>query len=956
MRLLLIIFFIVSFFYVVQAQTPSFQWVRPYGSMANDYITSITIDNAGNSISVGDFGNTIDFDPGPPVHNLTSGGHFDFFISKLDPAGNLIWAKSVGGASADQASAVKTDNSGNIYISGSFGDVVDFDPGPAVFNMGTINSSGSFLLKLDINGNFLWAKQLKIAYPASIDVDANGNLYACGEFYSLVDFDPGPGVFNILSYNSATGTPIMDAFVLKLDATGNFVWAKQIGGDQVDRAKTISLDPAGDIVVMGNFAATADFDPGPGIYNLTAVNSDVFILKLDAAGNFKWAKQTMGPEGATGWDMGIDAAGNIFTGGYFNGLVDFNPGPASFTYAGFTDIFVLKLNAVGDFIWAKQIAGAPGLGEICRALTVDDGGNVYLAGLFVSTVDFDPGPGVYNLSPIGTQDVFAARLDNNGNFVWAVAMGSATNYQDAFDIQVDQLRNVYTAVYFWGTVDFDPGPGVHNETMVGIGDAALQKLSQCQNLSFSTLNVSACNSYSLNNQTYNSSGVYTQVLLNAAACDSTITLNLVIGGSTTNLSAVACDSYSWEGHTYTADGTYTVTYPGTGGCDSILNLSLVINHSVSASIAASICEGQSYAGYTATGTYTDQFVAANGCDSTRILTLEVKPRATSNITATICEGNAYAGYTSSGTYTDTYTASNGCDSIRTLELTVNPTKITSRNVAICEDENYFVAGAPQTVAGVYRDTLQTFLGCDSVIITTLAVNSKPRPNLGTDRDLCTGTQSLLDPGTFAQYLWQDGTTATALPVNIPGLYWVKVSNEFNCSASDSLTVGSILPSPADFLKQTDSVCSYEKLEIASLRSYNEYLWSTGSIANNITINAPGIYWLNVKDINGCTGRDSIIVFKKDCMLGLYIPTGFSPNKDGKNDLFKALVYGDIQSFRLQVFDRAGQLIFQTTDPNTGWDGSYKGSNYSTSVFIWQCSYTFLGKNPVHEKGTVMVIR
>jgi gliding motility-associated-like protein len=158
------------------------------------------------------------------------------------------------------------------------------------------------------------------------------------------------------------------------------------------------------------------------------------------------------------------------------------------------------------------------------------------------------------------------------------------------------------------------------------------------------------------------------------------------------------------------------------------------------------------------------------------------------------------------------------------------------------------------------------------------------------------------------------------------------------------------------LKEKDSICTYESLEIMSTNAYANYQWSTGSAERKVTVQAPGTYWLKVIDAKGCSGTDSITVFQKQCMSGVNIPTAFTPNNDGKNDYFKALVFGKVLSFKLQVFDRAGQLIFQNTDPNKHWDGSYKGMDYSTAVFVWQCFYQIQGQKPGFQKGTVTVIR
>ena len=747
---------------------------------------------------------------------------------------------------------------------------------------------------------------------------------------------------------------------MKLDNNGNFIWAKQFNGTNGDVCYGMVVDAIQNVYTTGLFYETCDFDPGPGTYALTAKFtpgnfSDVFICKLDINGNFVWAKQMGGTLGDVAMSIALDNAGNIFTTGKFQGTADYDPGPgiANLTAGAYYATFISKLDNNGNFIWAKQFDDISGG---CEGMSVatDVSGDVYTTGIFYGTIDFDPGGPVFTYQSDPGGDIFISKLDANGNFVFAKQIGGAS-FDDGISMNVDAAKNIYVTGYFFDQVDFDPGPGVYNLTDKGIGDAFVLKLSQCTNSS-ATLVVDTCNSYTLNNQTYITSGIYTQTLPNIAGCDSLITLNLTIGGSSTTLSDTACDNYVWQGQNLTASGSYSVKFASANGCDSILNLDLVIKNKTVTSITQSICEGQNYAGYIKSGIYTDTFTAANECDSMRTLNLTVKPRSTFSTSQTICDGTNYWGYTQTGTYTDTLVSVNGCDSIRTLHLYVNPLQFLTNVVSICEGSSYFAGGAYQTLSGIYKDTLLAVTGCDSIITTNLSVHPKPLINLGQDRDLCFGETITLQPGSFTSYLWQDGSTGQDFVVADTGTYWVKVTDMYNCIAGDTLVIKNILPVPTDFLTQTESICQYEKLTVTATGNYAGYLWSTGSIQPYIIAASAGEYILTVKDFNGCKGSDTITIVQKNCYSGVYIPSAFTPNSDQLNDVFRARVYGAVISFNLRVYNRFGELVFATTDAQKGWDGNVKGNATDADVFVWLCSYQLQGGKPVSEKGTVTLIR
>lgn len=476
-----LLFLFLVFKCSVNAQS-DFLWAKSIkGTSSEDGSTaemgSMTVDAWGNVYLTGFFTGTVDFDPGAGIYNLTvSSSYGDIFILKLDASGNFLWAKNMGGASADWGHSIAVDPAGNVYTTGLFYWTADFDPGAGTFNLTSNGSSDIFISKLDSSGNFVWAKSMGGTASderPSIALDAAGNIYTTGNFAGTVDFDPGAGTFVI---SPASGYNY-DVFVSKLDSSGNFVWAKNMGGPSFDIAYSIAIDASGNVYTTGYFYETADFDPGAGTFYMTSDSSDVFISKLDSAGNFIWAKNMGGSSANIGRAITIDVSGNVYTTGYFYGTSDFDPGLGNYnlTSSGYMDIFISKLDPSGNFVWARKMGGSSY--DAGLSIAVDISGGLYTTGSFKGTIDFDPGAGTFNLTSGGNQDIFISKVDSSGNFMWAENMGGI--YHDVgLSIKIDAVGNVYTKGLFNGSCDFDPGSGNSILTSTGSNSIFVSKMSQ----------------------------------------------------------------------------------------------------------------------------------------------------------------------------------------------------------------------------------------------------------------------------------------------------------------------------------------------------------------------------------------------------------------------------------------------------------------------------------------------
>lgn len=318
---------------------------------------------------------------------------------------------------------------------------------------------------------FQWAKHFGggLGESRSVVTDDQGNVYTAGYFSGTVDFDTGPGTFNLTSTSGS-----LDIIVTKLDDNGDLVWARTMGGPGEDIAFAIALDNSGNVYTTGQFTGTTDFDPGLGTFTQTAIPgaADVFISKLDNNGNFVWARQFEGNAASYGYALTVDALGNIYTAGYLQYTADFDPGANAYLLSATGiggDIFVSKLDASGNFVWAKRMGGSsdvvPSV-DIAYSLAVDQFGNVYSTGVFEYTVDFDPGSNEFNLTSSGGHDIFISKLNANGQFVWAGRLGGPA-YDFGSAIATDANGNIYVTGYFEGVADFDPGLSALNLSSAG---------------------------------------------------------------------------------------------------------------------------------------------------------------------------------------------------------------------------------------------------------------------------------------------------------------------------------------------------------------------------------------------------------------------------------------------------------------------------------------------------------
>jgi hypothetical protein len=442
-------------------------WVFQLSAGEGDiFATDMKVDPEGNLLITGRFSGTVDFDPDEGVTSLTpitSSGILDGFIAKYTPAHELIWVKRFGGSSGTTyARSLALDGAGNVYLAG--------DTSSTTANFGSLvvatqGSNDAFLTKVDASGNFLWVRSWGssgLDQAMAVAVDANDQLHVIGTFSGNVDLDPGAGTFTRTSSGS------LDSFVSRFNSSGNFLSATILSGPETVSTREIAVDAAGNEYVVGHFFGTA---PLGSQTLVSGGGSDPYLLKISPAGNVEWARQAAGvPDGATLNQLALGDDDSVTFVATFRDDVNFGVGTPTLTSAGDTDIFLTKWDAAGNLMQVGQISG-PDLVRIVD-LQMGPDNSPHLIGHTVSTVDFDPGPGVVHVSSQAESD-FVLRLTSDFEFVDVSQIVRDTGITQA--LALDARGNIFvTGRVSSATATMPTGDVISND---GGADAYVFKLS-----------------------------------------------------------------------------------------------------------------------------------------------------------------------------------------------------------------------------------------------------------------------------------------------------------------------------------------------------------------------------------------------------------------------------------------------------------------------------------------------
>jgi len=437
MKLPLLISLLILFSGLTFAQIPEFSWVVPYVDGKK-----IAVDSKGNAVIAGYFYFESEFGPFGN-YTLDAEDGADIFIQKLDSTGSVIWLKKISSIESERVQGIFVDQQDNIYLTGDFWGTVDFDPGPGVFEMTPAFGDGdSFYMKLNSNGEFLWAKTFGARVFDGgniIYVDEFENVFIAGDFQDEInDMDPGPGVYT-LPCNGYT-----DIYVEKIDVEGNLVWANSFGGGYIDHLNDMVVDHSGNVYLTGSFNYTGATNTGLIFPNND--KTDIFLFKYLPNGDLDWGYSLGSTKNDSSGELALDSAGNLLHTFYISDTVDVNHGVNS-CYLNLGR-YVQKRTPHDSLLWVKPVS------YWVSDLYVDKQDSILVTGSFSGTVNFgtSANPEIRN-SDSGANG-YLAKFDSEFN-LGAIETIESEALNSFWEMSVDQVGNIYLSGKYEETVDFD---------------------------------------------------------------------------------------------------------------------------------------------------------------------------------------------------------------------------------------------------------------------------------------------------------------------------------------------------------------------------------------------------------------------------------------------------------------------------------------------------------------------
>lgn len=460
------------------------KWVHQYGGTGEEITGGIAKDGEGNIYTTGFFTEESIFGTPEGGIHMTAGSFNDMYVAKASPEGELLWVK---GFTAEVASgtAIAADIDGNVFVAGSFVGEIDLNPGGTPYVItSTGDSHDSFLLKLDTNGDFVWARSiggLEYGAISSVVIDDYQTINVVGFFYDTFTFESTDGSIERTSRGSN------DIFIAKYSQDGEIYWLHQFGGESLDLTISSATNIFSDLYVTGMFMEDAYLDDSL-VMTIDESNANgIFLLKFNMMGEAMPMKiaeileSSENPSVGMTCNIAVDDDSNVYVCGDFNPIIEFLP-KENGDIVRFEAVdnanpggFVAKITQDGYLEWANYLVSnsAPSA-SVAYGIAVNSNQEVFLSGYAGGDVNF----GSYQI----TNDIFhsyLAKLNSDGEFVYAHQFGTSYFVEASNSlILTDDDEHVYLVGTFQDDVDLSPSPTSSYEvTSRGFRDVFLVKMS-----------------------------------------------------------------------------------------------------------------------------------------------------------------------------------------------------------------------------------------------------------------------------------------------------------------------------------------------------------------------------------------------------------------------------------------------------------------------------------------------
>lgn len=901
----------------------------------------------------------------------------------IDPL-QLVWGTYFGGNKESYGSAIKTDSKDNVYVLGTTNcidlptqqsNTFSYFQGSNGGNNDDVRNRDMFLLKFNNSGQLLWSTYFggsNTDTSKDLGIDSYGNLFILGSTTSY-DFPlKNPGGNAYFDNNNGLLNWYEDYLLAKFSPNGLYLWGTYYGGDAVDKPCSLSIDANNDIYIVGttlsnNFPL---FDPGGGAYFQTSIASfEGTILKFSNSGQRLYSSYFGGPLSDEIWAVTSDPFGNTYLGirTSSNHLPTFNPGSGAFhkdSMSAFSlvDGYILKLNSSCQPVWGTYLGGT----GYCTSLACDKDGDLFMLGSFSSGFPtVNPGGGAFYLANSLYSTMLLARFNQSSQMEWCTYFGTAGT------LGIGKLHI-----------------GICNELYVNVIAAKvycsscphIQTLDPANGAYFDSLNT---NSYDQFIAAFSNSGVHRW--------------GTFFGGDGQDNSMIL-----------TTDRSGNIFYTGEQGSEGYNN-----NVAFASYTACCIVDPKNGAYYQALPINTitprtEQYCVigkfnspkpqstfiTEGCGAANNATIIPAYWGPYSYTWSTGSNNSFINNVNAGAYT--YTLNDdyfGCNETKTVFLGLPSLTITtvSNQTVLCLGDSIIVSAngansyswspniaiskafgssivATPSITTTYTLVGQNSPNCFTDSVFTLRVLKLPSVTITGQDSLCNGTSIHLLASGANSYTWSppfgiDSSNAISVVANptLTKVYKLIGRDTNSCVNSIQYTLNVIEP-PQIQLSGNFSVCAGKSVSISATGA-DQFNWVRDShlsivSPSQVAISASENTVYKVIGINSNICKDSITfeISIEDCDDDFVIPNVFTPNKDGINDEFFIIASKKVKEFKIYVYDRWGNVVYEADNIEKHWNGlNPLGKQVSDGVYGYVLKIKSFSNKEIRKSGNITVI-